>query len=150
MRRNRHWKLSEGGGLVFVGFLLLRLTLLFALVAWTRGLASWSSWLLSGLAFLCIWAFRALVWKNLRASSRWRVPRSWYEGAFAFACLLLAYAAVVFAFGITPSRYDHRPIPRAFGWHYVYEALVPMTVGLVALMSAKAKPPHPSPKTPSH
>jgi len=137
MKSRGRWKISPGGHAVFAGYLLLLFSLALALRILQRGPGNWTSWLMLGLLVLCGWGLWKLVWNPLRMEARWRDARAWSEGSFMLGALMLCYAAIVFIFGRTPSRYNSHPVPRSTGWFYVAVAAVPLVIGAVAWLRIK-------------
>ena len=130
VKRRRSWRFSQGGGALFLLFLLA--PLFAGLVRrWPTGSATqlWA-WPL----FVALILFlAALAWfLSLRPLIRhglWKISRTWYEACFGLAVLYCILALFIFVTGYTPSKYHPEPVPRSAGFILLYWAVLPLTVG---------------------
>jgi hypothetical protein len=130
MKKRRRWKFSQGGAAVFLLFLLAPFTVGFLRLWPVHGASRWWEWPL--LLVLTLF-FIALLWflslRPLILQQLWKIPRTWYEGCFGIAFLLVYYAIFVFVTGYTPSKHNPIAVPRSAGLSFLGRALVPLAIG---------------------
>jgi hypothetical protein len=139
MKRKRTWKLSPGGGALFVALLIIPLVVRLLLTLIGRQTFFWTD----AVGLGCAIFLGALVWLgSLRPLIRegwWRLARTWYEASFALAGLYLFYAFWIFVTGFTPVKFNSRPISRGYGFIWLAIAILPFVIGIVAYRRDKKK-----------
>jgi hypothetical protein len=142
MKRKRAWKFSLGGGALFTAFLVGPLVIQLLLITLGSRPLGWTNVVALGFALF----LGALIWfvslRPLIREGSWRLARSWCEASFALSVLYLFYAVWIFVTGYTPTKYNSRPIPREYGFTWLFFAIVPFTVSIVAYLREKNKTPN--------
>lgn len=133
MRKGRHtWRISAGGGTLFILLLLVQLAVVFIL----RLTQSESTSLWEGLGAAVMVSLVAVFgWfvslRTLIADGLWRLPRTWYEAMLALAALYVFYGVFILVTGYIPSKYHSHQVPRTSGIIWLYRALAPSVIGAI-------------------
>lgn len=140
MTQRRSWKFSNGGGALFLLFLLTPLLVGILRRSPLSSTSRYWEWPL----FLAITAFLVvLIWflslRPLVSQGLWKFPRTWYEACFGITTVYVIFALFIFVTGYTPSKYHSHPVPRSVGVVYLYWAIAPLIVGCAAYVFNRRK-----------